>query len=66
MIWSYYYKLWKREKMIKKQKTEVMVIKRQKTRRRISLFSEEKNNYKSNIRDEIEPDWANNRFLLQL
>ena len=44
--------------MIERRKTEAMAAKRQKARRGISLSSEEKENYKSNTKDETNPDQA--------
>ena len=41
-------------------KTEAMAVKRPKARRGISLFSEEKENYKNDTRDETDPDQAGN------
>lgn len=40
--------------------------KNQKARRGISLSCEKKRNYKSNTKDETDPDQANNEYLLQL
>ncbi len=57
----------KREEMVKRRKTKSMVAKRWRARKRISLSSEEEENYKSDTRDETDPDQANNdKHLLQL
>ena len=43
-----------------------MVVKRKKTRRKISLSSEEKENYESDIEDKTDPNQASNdKYLLQ-
>lgn len=44
----------KREKMIEKEKTKAIAGKRWRIRIRISLFSEEKRNYESDIKDKID------------
>lgn len=41
-----------------------MVAKRQKVRGWINLSSEEKKDYKSDIGDKIDPNQANNEYLL--
>lgn len=46
----------KREEMVEKRKTNVMTIKCERVRGRISLVNEEKNNYESNLEDETNPD----------
>lgn len=45
----------------KRQKMEVVVVKCQKVKGRISLSNEEKENYKSNTWDEINHDQANDK-----
>lgn len=50
----------KREEMVEKQKTETMTTKYQRIRGGISLSNKEKRDYKSNIRDEMDPDKAGN------
>lgn len=57
----------KREKMVERRKTEAIVAKYQKARREISLSSKEKENYKSNTGDKINPDKVGNKkYPLQL
>ena len=52
---------------MKRQKTEAMAAKCQKARRGISLSSEREENYKSDTKDETDPDQAgNDKNLLQL
>ncbi len=51
---------------MKKQKTEVMVAKRERVRRRISLSSKKEENYESDIGDKINPGQAgDDKNLLQ-
>ena len=52
--------------MIERQKTETIVTKCYKDRKRISLSSRDERNYKSNTRDNTNPDQANGKYLLQL
>lgn len=42
--------------MVKRQKTKTMAVRHQKTRREISLFNEEKENYENNIEDKMDLD----------
>ena len=42
--------------MVKRGKTKAIIVKCQKTRRRISLSNEEKENYESNTKDETDPN----------
>ena len=52
---------------MKRQKIEALVVKCQKARGEISLFSKEKKNYKSDTRNQIDLDQvSNNQKLLQL
>lgn len=46
----------KREEIVKRRKTKVMAIERWRTKRGISLFSEEEENYESDIGDETDSD----------
>ena len=46
----------KREKKVKRQKVKVIVVKRHKNRRGISLSSEKEENYDSNIINKVNPD----------
>ena len=50
--------------MMKNWKTKTMIAKRQKVRRRISLFSKQKD--ENDTRDKIDPYQTNNKYLLQL
>ena len=50
----------KREEMMKNRKTEAMATKWWRARGGINLFSEEKENYESNTRDETDPNQAGN------
>lgn len=50
--------------MMKKQKIKAMVIKYQKTRRGISQSSKKKSNYKSDTKDKIDLNQANNKYIL--
>ena len=52
--------------MIKKQKIKTMTGKCYKNRRQINLSNKKEKNYKSDIRDNINLDQANNKYLLQL
>lgn len=57
----------KRVEMVEKRKIEAMATKYQRIRGGISLFSEEKENYESNIRDKTDPDQpGNDKYPLQL
>lgn len=56
----------KRDEIVERRKIEVIVTRRQKVREEISLFNEKKKNYVSNTRDEIDPDQADNKYLLLL
>ncbi len=57
----------KRKKIVERRKTEAIVAKRQRVRRGISLFSEEKENYESDTGDEMDINQADdNKNLLQL
>lgn len=49
------------EEIIKKWKTKVIAIKRQKVRKRISFSSEKEKNYESDIRDKTNPNQANDK-----
>lgn len=42
-----------------------MVAKRYKDRRKISLFNKKEVNYKSDTRNDMDPNQANNKYLLQ-
>ena len=42
--------------MVKRRKIEAMAARHQRARRRISLFSEKKENYESNIGDKTDSD----------
>ena len=53
-------KQWKREEIVERQKTEIMAARCQRARRGICLSSEEEENYKSDTRDETDPDQAGN------
>ena len=55
----------KKEEIKEKQKTEAMVAKCCGNRGRISLSSKKEENYESNIRDDTDPDQANDKYLLQ-
>lgn len=52
--------------MIEKQKTKAMATKWKRARGGISLSNEEEGNYKSDTKDETNPDQVNNKYLLQL
>lgn len=57
----------KKDKMIKKRKTESIIAKCQKAWGKISLSSEKEKNYKSDIKNEIDFDQAsNNKYSLQI
>ena len=56
----------KKEEMVERQKIEAMTAKRQRIRGEISFFSEQKEDYESDTRDKIDPDQANDKYLLQL
>ena len=51
---------------MKRRKTKAMAAKRQRARGGIHLSSEEKEDYESNTRDEIDSDQADDKYLLQL
>ena len=55
----------KKEEMVEKQKTEAMDAKCHRNRKGISLFSKKKGNYKSDTRDDIDPNQADDKYLLQ-
>lgn len=57
-------KEWKREELVKRQKREAIAVKWRKTKGRISLFSSKED--KSDIEDDINPDQANNTYLIQI
>ncbi len=50
----------KRQEIVKRRKTEAMVAERQRARGRISLSSEEEENYESDIGDETDLDQVDN------
>lgn len=52
-------KKFKIEKIVEKEKTKALTAKHHKNRGRISLFSKEKKNYESDIRDNMNLDQAN-------
>lgn len=54
----------RRKEIIKKRKIEAIAIKYKKTRREIILFKKEKRNLKNNIKDKIDLDQVNNKYLL--
>ena len=55
----------KREEIVERRKIKGMATSRQKTRGRISLFNEEKENYKSDTKDETNSNQAgNNKNLI--
>lgn len=56
----------KKEEIVKKWKTKAMAGKCQRAKKQISLFSQEKESYESNIRNKIDPDQTNDKYLLQL
>lgn len=56
----------KKEEMIKKWKTEAITVKCQRVRESICLFSEEKENFDSDTEDEIDPNQADNKYLLPI
>lgn len=43
-----------------------MIAKRHRNKRGISFFSKKEENYENNIRDDINPDQANNKYPLHL
>lgn len=55
----------KKEEIEEKRKIKVMAAKYQRTRKRICLSSKEEENYESNTTDEMDPNQANNKYLLQ-
>lgn len=57
---------WKREKILEKQKIEVIAAKWQRVREGINLFSEEKKIYESDTKDKIDLDKVDDEYLLQL
>lgn len=56
----------KREKIVEKRKAKVMAAKRYKAREEISSSNVEEENYKRNTKDDIGPDKANDKYLLQI
>lgn len=52
----------KREKITKRWKAKARAAKHHKAKKEISLFSIEKKNYKSNIKDDTNWDQANNKY----
>ena len=53
--------------MVERQKTEAMAVRCQRARRGISLFSEEEENYKKDIKDKMDPNQdCNKKNPLQL
>lgn len=56
----------KREEIVEKRKAEVLTVKRLRARRGISLSSIKEENYESDTKDNIDPDQANDKYLLQL
>lgn len=54
----------KKEELVKSQKEEAIAVKWRKTKGRISLYSSKED--KSDIEDDINPDQANNKYLLQI
>ena len=56
----------KREEIVERRRTKTMAAKCQRAKERISLSSEEEKDYKSDSKDEIDPDPANDKYLLQL
>lgn len=56
---------WKREEIVRRRKTNGMVVKRQRAKERICLSSEEKGNYESDIGDEMDSNQANDKYSLQ-
>lgn len=70
LIRTIYYRLevakkegYKREEMVKMQKAKAMTAKQYRARRKINLSSKEEN--ETNIKDDIDPDKANNKYSLQ-
>ena len=54
----------KTEKMVERQKTEAMAAKRYRDRRRTSFSSKKEGNYESDTKNDVDPDQANNKYLL--
>lgn len=50
--------------MVKKQKIEIMIIKNHKNRKRMNIFGRKKENYKSDKRNNMDFNQANNKYLL--
>lgn len=55
----------KKKEMVERQKTKAMAAKYCKNRRETSLFNREKKNYKSDTKDDINSDQANNKYIFQ-
>lgn len=52
--------------MIEKRKIKVVATKHEKVREEISMYNQKKENYKSDTKDEIDPDQAgNDKYRLQ-
>lgn len=56
----------KSKEIVKRQKTKAIAIKHQRPRQEISIFSDKKGNDKNDIRDEIDLDQTNDKYLLSL
>lgn len=56
----------KKEVIMKKQKIKAMATKRYKVKRGVSLSSNKKENYDSKIKNDINWDQTNEKYLLQL
>lgn len=54
----------KRKKIVKRWKTKIIFAKHYKVRKRINLSNIKKENYKSNIKNNINLNKANNKYLL--
>ena len=52
--------------MVKKQKTEIMDVKRYKDRWKISFSNRKEGNYKNDSREYTDLDQANDKYLLRL
>lgn len=50
--------------MVERQKTKSMAAKRCKNRKKISLSSKKKTNYKGDTKNDIDLNQANNKYLL--
>lgn len=51
--------------MIERQNIKAMIVKYYRNKKRTSLFNKKKGNYKSNTRNNMNPNQANEKYSLQ-